>query len=84
MTSIPGRGASFWFEAPLLKVVGDLRAAEPSTQLTRVLLVTPDVRLRQRLALLLPSWGLQLSSVDTTQEALERLRNAQQPGGGTS
>ena len=84
VTSIPGRGASFWFEAPLLKVVGDLRAAEPSTQLTRVLLVTPDVRLRQRLALLLPSWGLQLSSVDTTQEALERLRNAQQPGGGTS
>ena len=81
VTSIPGRGASFWFEAPLLKVVGDLRAAEPSTQLTRVLLVTPDVRLRQRLALLLPSWGLQLSSVDTTQEALERLRNAQLPGG---
>lgn len=81
VTSIPGRGASFWFEAPLLKVVGDLRAAEPSTQLTRVLLVTPDVRLRQRLALLLPSWGLQLTSVDTTQEALERLRNAQQPGG---
>ena len=81
VTSIPGRGASFWFEAPLLKVVGDLRAAEPSMQPTRVLLVTPDMRLRQRLALLLPSWGLQLSSVETTQEALERLRNAQLPGG---
>ena len=76
VASLPGRGASFWFEVPLLKVVGDLRAADPGMGLTHALLVSPDVRLRQRLALLLPGWGLQLSWVETTQEALERLRNA--------
>ncbi len=78
--SEPGRGATFWFEVPLLKVIGDLRAQDSHLELTRALLVTPDPRLRQRLALLLPSWGIQLTCVETTQEALERLRATQAPG----
>jgi signal transduction histidine kinase/CheY-like chemotaxis protein/HPt (histidine-containing phosphotransfer) domain-containing protein len=81
VVSAPGRGATFWFEAPLLKVVGDLRTQDAGQDMVRALLVSPDLRLRQRLALLLPSWGLQLTSVDTTQEALERLRTGTLPGG---
>ena len=78
--SEPGRGATFWFEVPLLKVIGDMRAQDTTLETTRALLVTPDTRLRQRLSLLLPSWGIKLSTVETTQEALERLRAAQVSG----
>ncbi|MEO6102666.1 MAG: ATP-binding protein [Pseudoxanthomonas sp.] len=80
VVSEPGRGASFWFEVPLLKVIGDMRSQDPGADLSRALLVGPDVRLRQRLALLLPSWGIQLTCVDTTQEALERVRAGLVPG----
>ena len=80
VNSEPGRGSSFWFEVPLLKVVGDLRTQDGGQDQMRALLVTPDVRLRQRMALLLPSWGIQLTSVDTTQEALEKLRGGALPG----
>ncbi|MET0581259.1 MAG: ATP-binding protein [Pseudoxanthomonas sp.] len=72
-----GRGATFWFEVPLLKVIGDMRTQDSTLELTRALLVSPEARLRQRLSILLPSWGIQLTCVDTTQEALERLRSAQ-------
>ncbi|HEY5972867.1 MAG TPA: ATP-binding protein [Pseudoxanthomonas sp.] len=75
-----GHGATFWFEAPLLKVIGDLRTQDAGTELARALLVGPDARLRQRMALLLPSWGIHLTAVDTTQEALERLRAGLAPG----
>ena len=81
VVSAPGRGATFWFEVPLLKVVGDLRTQDAGQEMVRALLVSPDVRLRQRLALLLPSWGLQLTTVETTQEALERMRTGTMPGG---
>ncbi|KAF1709658.1 ATP-binding protein [Pseudoxanthomonas sacheonensis] len=77
--SEPGRGSTFWFEVPLLKVIGDMRAQDSSLEPTRALLVGPETRLRQRLSILLPSWGIQLTCVDTTQEALERLRSAQSP-----
>ena len=80
VVSEPGRGASFWFEVPLLKVIGDMRTQGQGGDLSRALLVGPDVRLRQRLALLLPSWGIQLTCVDTTQEALERVRAVLAPG----
>ena len=80
VNSEPGRGATFWFEVPLLKVIGDMRTQDTSLEMTRALLVTPDIRLRQRLSLLLPSWGIKLSTVETTQEALERLRAGQAPG----
>ncbi|WP_305805301.1 ATP-binding protein [Stenotrophomonas sp. YIM B06876] len=71
--STPGRGATFWFEIALLKVIGDLRPQEHLTA-RRALLVTAEPRLRQRLELLLPNWGMSVHCVDTAQEALERLR----------
>ncbi|HEY1036937.1 MAG TPA: response regulator, partial [Pseudoxanthomonas sp.] len=40
----------------------------------RVLIVSPDARLRQRLTLLVTNWGMQPVAVETTQEALDRLR----------
>ncbi len=72
--SAPGVGSTFWFEVPLLKVVGDVQTQLAPSQGPRVLVVTPDLRLRQRLAVQLPGWGLTASIVETTQEALERLR----------
>ena len=80
VASEAGRGATFWFEVPLLKVIGDLRTQDAGMELARALLVGPDARLRQRMALLLPSWGIQLTAIDTTQEALERLRAGPVPG----
>lgn len=74
------RGATFWFEVPLLKVIGDLRNNGHTRDYGRVLLVTPDSRLRQRLSMLLSNWGLQLTAVETTQEALDRLRTASEQG----
>ncbi|UYB51990.1 ATP-binding protein [Xanthomonas sp. AM6] len=68
------QGATFWFEIPLLKVIGDLPQAQGSLPRLHALLVGADQRLYQRLKLLLPNWGMQLSKVDSTQEALERLR----------
>ncbi len=76
-----GQGSTFWFEIPMLKVQGDITAtksAEPSTG--RVLLLTGDQRLRLRLSMLLPNWGLRITSVETTQEALERIRSAVSQG----
>lgn len=78
--SEPARGSRFWFEIPLLKVQGDLRVPESAGNGSRVLLVTADPRLRSRLTLLLPNWGLRLTTVETTQEALDRLRNAATQG----
>ena len=79
--SEPGQGSTFWFEIPLLKVIGDVQA-RPGAQdgSRRILVVTPDLRLRQRMALLLPNWGITVSIVETTQEALERLRGQTAPG----
>lgn len=72
--SQPGQGSVFWFEAPLAKVQGDLPAAEKVDPLQRVLLISNDARLRMRLGMQLPNWGFVLTSVETTQEALDRLR----------
>src|SRR5690606_29202693 len=46
----------------------------------RLLLLSGDPRLRLRLSMLLPNWGLRVTSVETTQEALDRLRNAANQG----
>jgi len=72
--SEPGAGATFWFEIPLLKVIGDLQQGHALREAMRVLLVSSDDRLRQRLQLLLRNWGIGLHCVDSTQEALERMR----------
>ena len=76
-----GQGSTFWFEVPLLKVQGDIIAAKPAEPTSgRVLLLTGDQRLRLRLSMLLPNWGLRITSVETTQEALERIRSAVSQG----
>ena len=46
----------------------------------RVLLITTDQRLRMRLTLLLPNWGLRVTTVENTHDALERLRQAHAQG----
>src|SRR3546814_19155450 len=75
--SEPGRGATFWFEAPLLKVQGDMPATAISANSGgRLLLPSADPRLRLRLSMPLPNWGLRVISVETTQEALERVPTA--------
>ena len=75
------RGATFWFEIPLLKVHGDMATAESAAASGgRLLLLSADPRLRLRLSMLLPNWGLRVSSVETTQEALDRLRTAANQG----
>ncbi|KMM77273.1 histidine kinase [Xanthomonas sp. NCPPB 1128] len=74
VTSRQGQGATFWFEIPLLKVIGDLPQSPGGLPRLHALLVGADQRLQQRLSVLLPNWGVQVSKVDSTQEALERLR----------
>ena len=76
-----GQGATFWFEIPLLKAAGDMPSgAGESAGHGRLLLLSADARLRLRLSMLLPNWGLRVSSVETTQEALDRLRAAANQG----
>ena len=76
-----GQGSTFWFEIPMLKVQGDILAAKPAEHTSgRVLLLTGDQRLRLRLSMLLPNWGLRITAVETTQEALDRIRSALSQG----
>lgn len=75
VTSAPGHGATFWFEVPLLKALGDLGADKMPQRLRATLLVSPDPRLRERLERLLPGWGMPVQSVDTVPDALGLLRN---------
>ena len=76
-----GRGSTFWFEVPLMKVIGDLRQRDNGAlDHGRVLIVSPDARLRQRLQLLATNWGMQPVAVETTQEALDRLRLVAEQG----
>jgi signal transduction histidine kinase/CheY-like chemotaxis protein len=77
-----GQGSTFWFEVPLLKVQGDIAAPKPADASdARVLVISGDQRLRLRLNMLLPNWGLRITAVESTQDALERLRSAASQGG---
>lgn len=78
--SEPGAGSTFWFEVPLLKAQGDMPVEDTTPRDGRVLLLSADPRLRLRLSMLMPNWGLRVSSVETTQEALDRLRTAANQG----
>ncbi len=78
--SDPGHGATFYFEIPLLKVHGDMPTREEDLSGGRVLVLTADARQRSRLGMLLPNWGLRVTTVETTQEALDRLRAAATQG----
>ena len=75
-----GQGATFWFEVPMLKIQGDIPAQEQLSGGGRLLLLSADPRLRLRLSMMLPNWGLRVSTVETTQEALNRLRSAASQG----
>jgi len=78
--SEPGAGSTFWFEIPLRKAQGDMPTEDATPRDGRALLLSADPRLRLRLSMLLPNWGLRVSSVETTQEALDRLRTAANQG----
>src|SRR4249919_2989052 len=75
-----GRGAVFAFDIPLLKVQGDMPARELEFGGGRLLLLSADPKLRLRLSMLLPNWGLRVTTVETTQDALDRLRAAAAQG----
>jgi len=75
-----GKGSTFWFEIPLLKVQGDMPMQQGDLHGGRVLLITTDSRLRMRLTMLLPNWGLRVTAVENTHDALERLRQAHTQG----
>ncbi|MCF7750655.1 response regulator [Bacillus subtilis subsp. subtilis] len=78
VNSTPGQGATFWFEIPLLKVIGDLPALGSST--TRALLVSTDAVLAQRLDRVLQHHDVRLHVVDSASAALDILRAPQRPG----
>jgi len=78
--SEPGRGSTFAFDIPLLKVQGDMPTRELEFDGGRLLLLSADQKLRLRLSMLLPNWGLRVTTVETTQEALDRLRAAATQG----
>ncbi|MEO5661535.1 MAG: ATP-binding protein, partial [Polaromonas sp.] len=71
-----GRGATFWFEIPLLKAAGDTQGLRAELNGGRALLLSNDLALRQRMQQALPSWGVQLTETDTTQDALALLHGA--------
>ncbi len=73
-------GSTFWFEVPLLKVHGDLAAPHATESGGRLLLIGTDARLRTRLSMQLPNWGYRVTAVETTHEALDRLRAAASQG----
>jgi CheY-like chemotaxis protein/HPt (histidine-containing phosphotransfer) domain-containing protein len=79
--SEPGRGATFWFEIPLLKAVGDMQGQRTDLNGARILLLSNDPALRQRMQQAAPAWGAQLSDSESTQDALSRLRSALARGG---
>ncbi|MCY7355246.1 MAG: response regulator [Lysobacter sp.] len=78
--SVAGAGATFYFEIPLTKVLGDLNARADDSSGARLLLLSVDETLRRRLTMLLPNWGLRVTAVDTAHEALDRLRTAATQG----
>jgi len=75
--STPGHGATFWFEIPLLKVIGDLPAALTAR---RALLVTRDPLLVQRIERVTQHHDLRLHAVETSAEAIDVLRAPQRRG----
>ncbi len=76
-----GRGSTFWVDLPLLKAVGDMHTQRQDLNGARVLFLTNDAVMRQRIQQSSSSWGCQLTEAETTQDALTRLRTAITRGG---
>ncbi|KFN42408.1 hybrid sensor histidine kinase/response regulator [Arenimonas oryziterrae] len=74
--SEPGRGSIFWFEIPLLKASGDIQNQRADLNGARILLLSNDAAVRQRLQKAMPDWGAQLTESEATQDALTQLRTA--------
>ncbi|MBW8311667.1 MAG: response regulator, partial [Rhizobium sp.] len=74
--SEPGRGSTFWFEIPLLKAAGDIQGQRSDLNGARVLLLSTDAHLRQRIGQAAPGWGANLTQAETTQDTLTKLRTA--------
>ena len=74
--SEPGRGSTFWFEVPLLKAVGDTQGQRQDINGGKILLLSNDTTLRQRMQQAAPGWGAHMTDVPTTQDALNALRAA--------
>jgi signal transduction histidine kinase/DNA-binding response OmpR family regulator/HPt (histidine-containing phosphotransfer) domain-containing protein len=60
----------------VLKAVGDMQGQRADLNGARVLLLSNDHPLRQRLQQAAPSWGAQLTISESTQDSLARLRAA--------
>lgn len=71
--SAPGRGATFWFEIPLLKALGDTRSGH-GPELGNLLLLSCDPLLQQRVQRVGAQHGLQVQAVQTLALALEAIR----------
>jgi signal transduction histidine kinase/CheY-like chemotaxis protein/HPt (histidine-containing phosphotransfer) domain-containing protein len=82
--SEPGRGSTFWFEVPLTKAAGDIQGQRSDLNGARVLLLSTDAALRQRLGQAAPGWGANLTQAETTQDAIAKLRSALSRGSGWS
>jgi signal transduction histidine kinase/DNA-binding response OmpR family regulator/HPt (histidine-containing phosphotransfer) domain-containing protein len=79
--SEPNRGSTFWINVPMLKASGDIQGQRSDLNGARILLLSTDANLRQRLKPAAVSWGAQLTETDTTQEALAQLRTGVTRGG---
>ena len=79
--SEPGRGSTFWVDLPLLKAPGDMHTQRQDLNGARILFLTNDVAIRQRMQQASSAWGCQVTEADTTQDALTRLRTALTRGG---
>jgi signal transduction histidine kinase/DNA-binding response OmpR family regulator/HPt (histidine-containing phosphotransfer) domain-containing protein len=75
-----GRGSTFWFDIPMMKAAGDIQGQRTDLNGARILLLSTDAALRQRLLQAAPGWGAQLTEAETTQDALTRLRNSNSRG----
>ncbi len=78
-----GRGSVFWFEVPMLKAASEMGALRVDLHGARALVLTADDVLKRRFTRAMTHWGVNAVYVDTTHEALARLRgvtNAPQKG----
>lgn len=76
--SMPGQGATFWFEIPLLKVPGDLPAMARAP--AALLLFSADAMLQKRIERIAAHHGLQVQMLSQLDAVVEQLRTAPQPG----